>query len=93
MSCVRHFMRSPIADLLASRLYPESKKSSDKPKSMLSSWVQVVDRPLETYAIEDVIVKTEMEMQAFKISSIMAPNYYAEALWIMALQCNRVCNK
>lgn len=36
---------------------------------------------METYATDDVIAKTETEMQRSKMSSIMTPNDYTEALW------------
>lgn len=57
---------------------------------MWSSWKEVVNQVLDTYATEDVIAKTETEMQSFKLPSSRTPNQYAEALWKTALRCNQV---
>lgn len=61
-----------------------------KPESMLSSCKEVMNHLLETYATNDVISETEMNMQNYQQPLHMTPTQYAEALWSKALRCNQM---
>lgn len=85
--CVKHFMSNSADADLVSRLYLKN-KTSDKLEGSLSFRKEIVNVLLETYTIEGVIAKADIEIQNFKISSNTMSNDYAEPLWTKALRCS-----
>lgn len=68
----------------------KNKWFSHKPEGMSSSWKEVLKHLLETYAIEDVIAETAIDMQNLMMSSNMTLNDHEEALWTKALICSQL---
>lgn len=59
---VKHFVNKSTVASLAPRVFLNSNLSC-KREGMLSSWKEVVNHLLETYATDDVIVETKTDLQ------------------------------
>lgn len=71
--CVKHLTTTFATASLLSRLYLKCEKSLCKPEGVLSSRIEVVNHSLVTYASGEVIARTMMKKQNFKMTSTMAP--------------------
>lgn len=57
---------------------------------MPTSYVQVVNRLLETHATEEIIVEADREIVRFNQPTYMSRLQYADALWMETLHCPQV---
>lgn len=90
MWLLHFFMKKPAAAALNSRISLPSKSHRRHKEGTLTTYCEVVNYLLETYATDDVIAETDAEILRFTQPPTKSPTEYAEALWNKALRCDRV---
>lgn len=85
-----HFMKKPASSSLSARLSSRKSKSSGLHDERLSSYVEVVNFMLATYATDDVIARAVKTLENYKQLPGMAPTDFAKRLYTKALRCGMV---
>lgn len=87
------FMMKPVAAALNAIVSLPSKSCRRQKEGNLTSYCEVVNNLLETYATDDVIVETEAEIMRYQQPWNKTPIEYAELLCSKALGCDRIYDK
>lgn len=86
----QYFIKEPAKAPLMHRVCLTDKDSQQKGK--LTTYCQVVNYLLVTYATDDEIAKAEAGIMQFKKPERMSATLFSELLWEKALRCGRVYN-
>ena len=88
--CFKKFLSGAPQHLVASRLVGESMATDAQQTDMLTSYSEVVNFLLHTYATEDAMLEAVQDVENCRQSSNMNEQAFADRLWELALRCGTV---
>ena len=88
--CFQFFMTGTAMAKVQTRIVGESRVADARGDEVLSSYPEVVNYLLRTYATNEVIAEAYAEVTNFLQSSRMSETEYGDRLWEKALRCGNV---
>ena len=88
--CFKKFLTGAPQHLVMSRLVGDSMATDADQTDMLTSYPEVVNFLLHTYATEEAMLEAVQDIENCRQSSIMNEVAYADRLWELALRCGTV---
>ena len=88
--CFKKFLSGAPQHLVSSRLVGDSMATDADQSDMLTTYREVVNFLLHTYATEEAMLEAVQDIENCKQSSSMDEVAYADRLWELALRCGTV---
>ena len=88
--CFQYFLDGQAANVVKTRLSGRSLAVDASRADMLTSYEEVVQFLLKTYATEEAMAEAITDVENFKQSSSMDVQAYSDELWTRALRCGSV---